>query len=143
MSGSFNLGYYAPTDTITAIGNIIHGAVTLSTLGMNTVTGHVLEDNIIIGNPNIGGAFDTTTYPNNTYICSSCDSTTEPTVGDIGIVIGNAYDPNRAHAAVYNWDDGDSVTLDVSSVFDDGDTVYCFNAAIIACTAIGSSSAVR
>jgi hypothetical protein len=50
-----------------------------------------------------------------------------PSSGDSIFTYVNPYDTNRCNVVVYNFDNGDSVAVDVSSVYANGDTVSFYN----------------
>ncbi len=64
---------------------------------------------------------NTVLYPNNTYL------TTAPTSNKI-FIRPNVYEPKRAHIVVYNWQNLDFVSVDLSGVLSPGDWYEIRNA---------------
>lgn len=103
----------------------IHGNYMSAPLGGTALT--IRGSNIIIdrldGNTFIGNTvgFDTATYSNNTYLAN------EPTSGQNTFLRANNFDGDRANLTIFNYDDEDSVQVDVSSVFNAGDSITARN----------------
>lgn len=51
-----------------------------------------------------------------------------PDIGNQVFVIPNEYDTSRAHVAIYNQAEANTVDVDVSAVFDNDDVIDCHNA---------------
>jgi hypothetical protein len=100
---SVRLGYSDPANVdATLTGNFLVGATTFATPWQSiTMTG-----NTFFGPPT-GVTVDD--YPDNEYLT---DPPAEPTV----IVRPNQYEPGRAHVAVFNWHEADTVSVDLGDL---------------------------
>lgn len=99
---SLRLGWDAPNEDVELEDNYIVGQ-TIFQPSWQSVT--------MTGNTFIGQVSGVTTasHPNNTYLTSA------PSGAKV-VVRPNPHQPGRAHVIVYNWDQADSVELDVTSV---------------------------
>jgi hypothetical protein len=105
---SCDLGYGSGVQNAAVRDNYFVGGGTafrLSDSGSPSVTGNTFY-----------GATSGPTFAGNTY-----HGTTRP-AGTRVFVRPNPYEPGRAHLCVFNWDNADSVSADVSSVLVAGDT---------------------
>jgi len=121
-----NVFYSGPNRIGYGIDNIVTNAIITNNyfanpggvaLRLTTCVPTTMTGNTFIGT--VSG-FDPEDYPDNTYL-----------VADAGLktfVFPNAHDSNEANLAIYNWDEDDSVDLDVSAAYSDGDALTLHNA---------------
>jgi len=84
------------------------------------------DGNTIIGWANSAGL---DVWTNNTNISPHpSDPVVYPTTGSHITLTGNEYDANRAHLAIYNWTLGNTIAVDVSSLFSNGSVIDVHNA---------------
>ncbi len=107
-----------------------------------TVTGNTLLANWYTwSDPNdsqsilrIDGYTGAARYPNNTFMRTypagtHPDKTNAlPVIGDSSYYLPNAYEPKRGHIAVYNFDQGDTVSVKLTTGFASGDSAFLYNA---------------
>jgi hypothetical protein len=106
---SINLGY-GDVENATVVDNVAvgpGGALGVTDIGTSTIMGNVVYGPL--------SGFDAAAFPDNEWYTD-----TAPT-GTMVIVRPNAYDPDRAHVAVYNWDDVPTVDADLSALLVEGD----------------------
>jgi hypothetical protein len=108
--GANNVGYSAGCSNPTLTNNYLVAGTALIFNATGTIA---MTGNTFIGS--LSG-FTQSAYPNNTY------SSGRPT-GSRVVVRPNKYDAERAHVAIFNWDNLDSVPVDVSGVLSAG-TAY-------------------
>jgi hypothetical protein len=105
QGGQNNFGYSAGCSNLKAVNNYFVAATGLQLVNCAGV---------ITSNSFYGSTAFNSTYPSNTY------STSRPT-GVRTFVRRNAYDANRSHVIVYNWDKAGSVGVDLSAALQPGD----------------------
>lgn len=80
-----------------------------------------LTGNTFYGLNTDGSNVNPAAYPDNSYL-------TAPPSGTRVFIRPNAYEPGRAHIIVYNWDDADTVTVDLKGVLEVGASYEIRNA---------------
>jgi len=113
--GANNIGYSAGCANPTLTDNYLVAAtaLNLNCTGTISLTGNTFAGSI--------SGFSQTGYPNNTY------SSGRPS-GSRVLVRPNKHDAGRAHIAVFNWANLDSVPIDVSGVLATGDSYELLDA---------------
>jgi hypothetical protein len=113
---SYNMTYHTMNEGVFATSALAYGAGILSPSYLNNyLAGRYSEwaqtlagTPIITGNTFIGGS-DLTAYEDNTF-------TAWGSAADTYFVRPNDYDNTRAHVAIYNWSEANTVVVDLTSV---------------------------
>ena len=108
-------GYGAPNEDIELVGNYIVGQ-TLFSDPWSSVT---MTDNTFFSAPT--GEIDPAAHPRNAYLDA-------PPTENVVRVRANRYEPGRAHVVVYNWEDADTVAVDLGEAIEPGTAFEVRNA---------------
>lgn len=106
-----------------------------SSINTRTLSGNVeVRDNYLVERLEVYGLWDPIPFTNNTIYgnvddadtllipsASNTLSTSRPTSGNKVFVDANEIDPRRGRVTIYNYDDADSVNVDLSSILKDGE----------------------
>ncbi|HUJ10079.1 MAG TPA: hypothetical protein VL171_08640 [Verrucomicrobiae bacterium] len=100
---------------------------------LQSKAGYIVDNNIYYGNANQNFNNNGTQYTFTNWKASTGFDTHSSYVQNVlppnkVVVNPNAYEPKRANIIVYNWDNSDNVSVDVSSVLSPGDTYEVRNA---------------
>jgi cysteine-rich repeat protein len=106
--GEDNFGYSTGASNLVATGNYFAGDLTL---WMITNPSYVLTGNTFVGPVY---RFDPSDYPDNAYLPAMSPGGTKV------FVRPNQYEPGRANVAIFNWDQHDTVPVDLSGVLAPG-----------------------
>jgi hypothetical protein len=108
-------GYGAPNEDIELVGNYFVG----QTLFSDPWSSITMTDNTFFSAPT--GEIDPAAHPRNTYLDAP------PAQNEIR-VRANRYEPGRAHVIVYNWEDADTVAVDLEAALEPGTAFEIRNA---------------